>query len=204
MADLQGWILAETFDLDDGDRLRLPAFPLEMDIRVFEVGKARRVVFETVEKGPLQDPQIDLLFGEKLLGFQTLVPRISREGLEVPFDETPPRLELEESGHGSLEFLDGRLAFFPAAPGGDELSRDEREPVGDDLLPGEDVEDEQLLRGRVDFDRLVLVPGGGVDSYRPGPRSRLYRWPSVPLGRAASLSGKSSSATAADGPVPGR
>jgi len=152
--------LTETFDLDDWDRLRLPAFPLEMDIRVLEVREARRVVFETVEKGPLQDPQIDLLFGEKLLGFQTLVPRISREGLEVPFDETPPRLELEESSHGSLEFLDGRLAFFPAAPGGDELSRDEREPVGNDLLPGEDVEDEQLLRSRVDFDRLVLVPGG--------------------------------------------
>ena len=152
--------MAEAFDLNAGDRLGLPAFPFEMDIGVLEIRKARRVVFKAVRQGPLQDPGIDLLFGKEPLGFQTLVSRVSREGLEVLFGETLPRLELEEPAHGSLELLDRLLAFSPAGPRGDQLSRDEREPVGDDLLSCEDIENKELLLGRVDFDRLVPVLGG--------------------------------------------
>jgi hypothetical protein len=152
--------MAEAFGLNDADRIGLPAFPFKMNIGVLEVRKARRVVFETVRKGPLQDPEIDLLVGEEPLGVQTLVPRISREGLGVSFDEPLPPLEREEPGHRRLELLERLLAFSPAGARRDQLSWDKREPVGDDLLSGEDIEDEECLPGRVDFNRLVPVFGG--------------------------------------------
>jgi hypothetical protein len=68
LADLQRLILAETFDLDVRDPLRSPAFPLEMEIGVLEVQEARRVVFQTVGQGPLQNPEMNLLFSEEPLG----------------------------------------------------------------------------------------------------------------------------------------
>jgi len=86
-----------------------------------------------------------------------LVPHIPRERLEVSFDETLPRFELKEFAHGSLEFLDCLLAFFPAGLRGDQLPRDEREPVGDDLFSRKEIKHKELLIGRVDFDRPVDV-----------------------------------------------
>ena len=147
--------MAESFD--DGHRLGLPALPLKMDISILEIQEARRVVFKTVPQGPLQELAIDLLFGEEALGFQTLVPRVSREPLEVPLDEPLPRLELEEPVDCQLELLDGPLVLSPAGPPGDELPGDERELVGDDLLAAIDIEHEEFVPRRVDLDLLVFI-----------------------------------------------
>ena len=152
-------MVSQTVGLYYRCRLPTPAFPLKMSVGVFEVCEAQGVVLQTVRKRPLQGPGVNLPRGEEPLGFDALVPRVSREALEVPLLEHLPGLKLEHPRDRGPELFDRLLVLAPAGPGRDQLPRQQRQPVGDDLPASENVENEQLLLGRVDLDGFVLVPG---------------------------------------------
>src|SRR4030042_5919530 len=159
--------MPHSFPVDERRRLQPPILAFKMDVAILEVGKTRRLVLETVNKRVLQDPAVDLPSRKKPQGFKALVPRVSRKTYEVSLCETLPRFGLKEIDDRSLELLDSLLVLAPERSAGDELPGDEREPVGGDLVAREDIKNEELLFGRVDLNRLILVPGGQLVAAGP-------------------------------------